>query len=370
MAVTAADIDELKAALATAKKKTMNFAICLGKTAETTVFLIHKSRAPEVLARQAKTAGETVKIASGQIDVVGSKIELRCLDDIPSGIAKRTRTYLAGHKLSYKVYVLDAEGNTVEGGENDEQSTGDGAGPDGNPPSSQDADWARIAALVAPKVEAFVASGAEKAKAVDAAWKGALAAAANGRIDDARAVVTRIMPLLGQPAQSDSRPEAPTTPDPTATVEPAVPPPDVQEAGVADDTAKPFDPTVFSRVAGQWRDALATMQKEIAKLESAIVTRLSPDPRMAEIVADARDLPDRLDVFDVGLEAALETLAKAGDDRTRQSAQAEARALLKECAGALEMGFFKTVDDRNGFVPVAVTGTARKALAQVARVLG
>ncbi len=374
------DIEELKASLATAKKRTMNFAICLGKTAETTVFMIHKTRAPDALARLAKAAGETQKIASGYIDVEGSKIQLRCIDGVPSGIAKRTRAFLAGHKMAFKVYALDPEGKMVEGGEDDEaQPPGTGtetsettAAPQGN------VEWSKIATILGPRIEAYVVSGGEKAAAVTAAWQGANAAAAKGNLDDAKAVVARILPLLGEPskavASEQSATDHPSTGEPVTTEEDSVSPPieegraeNVEDISVGGKEG--VDTAVYAQAAKTWRDARKTMLTEIGKLQSAIVALLSPDPRMAEIVADAADLPDRLDILDTGLDEVLDALADAADETESLVLRNEARSQLRECAAALESKFFKDVDSSNGFASVAVTATARKSLAAIARVL-
>lgn len=277
MTMTAEEIFEVKAGLAVAKNKSLNFAICMGKSPAAIVVLLHKTRSADVLAREVKAQGETKKIAFGRLDVVGSVIELRCEDAVPTGIAKQVRLFLAANKMSFKVKAMDPTGATADA-EDDDASAKPAATAQGAPaetqaqspsdpvadpvadpgttettaveePSAQAKEWARIVETVTPQVSAFVQSGAEKAAQVGAIWQAAQTAAANGKIADAKAAVAKIMPVLKQPAAGSQ----PSTPTPDAT------------------TANPSatDPTdTVSRIEGALKAHVPRIQDVLKRLPS------------------------------------------------------------------------------------------------------
>lgn len=212
MPMSPEDLDEMKTLIAAARKRELSFGLCMGKSPEGTVLMMHRMKDPEVLARLAKRDGETAKVAYGQVFVKGKKMMLTCLDEIPAGIAKRTKKFLADQGLKMKVVCLDPSGAVADDdGEEEEVETEDSAdagtaadGPaaDTDAEAAPDADWARLVAEFDPRISAFVAAGSEKAAAVGTAWKAALAAADAGRYPEAMTVLNRIRPLLdATPAQ-------------------------------------------------------------------------------------------------------------------------------------------------------------------------
>jgi hypothetical protein len=284
MPMTPEDIFEVKAGLAVAKNKTMNFAICMGKTPAEMVFVMHKTRSPDVLGRDVKSQGETKKIAFGTLDVAGSLVQLRCAEDVPTGIAKQARLFLNANKMSYKVIALDPAGKAADAEEDVTAAapTG-GAGPAAQAPATPEVktetasttaepiaeakteaaqtttepileptdaqrDWARLAEEVNPLVLAYVNSGAEKADKVATIWKAAQAAAAGGKIPDARAAVDRIMPVLKQ----EKKPEQPATPTEQATTE----------------TKSEGDPELVDRIEAALKAMGARVQDAIKRLPS------------------------------------------------------------------------------------------------------
>lgn len=219
MPMTEEELEEMQAMLAVAKKRPLNFAICMGRKPEDTVVILHRLKDPEILGRQAKKAGDTPKIAFGTIEVKGKKALLTCQSDIPAGIAKSTKKFLTGVKMPLKITVMDATGALAEddGDPEEADETQDApppmdAGldaaaaaappppPPPPPPAPQGAAWARVETAMAPAVARFVDAGGEKAATVRAAWDGALKAAAEGRFDLAMSVAQKIKPLLVQSA--------------------------------------------------------------------------------------------------------------------------------------------------------------------------
>ncbi len=114
MPMSAEDLEELKALFGVAKKRPLNFAICMGKKPEDTIFVMHRIKGPDILGRQAKKDGDTPKVAFGVIEVKGKKALLTCQSDIPAGIAKATKKFLTGNKMALKISVLDGGGNLAE----------------------------------------------------------------------------------------------------------------------------------------------------------------------------------------------------------------------------------------------------------------
>lgn len=227
MPMSPEDLDEMKSLIAVARKRPLNFAICMGKKPEDTIFMMHRMKAPDVLARLAKKEGDTAKVAFGEVNAKGKKVMLTCLEDIPAGIAKRTKLFLRSVDMPMKVVMLDASGALVEDDgdpeEVDDNETvevetaedgpvsADGARPTevAEPaPDPQAAAWAKAAAAFQPLVDAFVAAGSDRAAQVDTAWKAALVAAANGKFADAMTVAARLKPILTAAPAGAAAPES------------------------------------------------------------------------------------------------------------------------------------------------------------------
>jgi hypothetical protein len=111
------------------------------------------------------------------------------------------------------------------------------------------------------------------------------------------------------------------------------------------------------------------MMKEMAKLESAILSACAGDAELAPIATEVTSLRARLDVFDTRLEDVLDEITNTPEGAARSALKVQARGALDDYVKALESDFFLDVDDENGFVQVAVAASARKALGAIAKVL-
>lgn len=152
MPLDADKFEELKANIAFARKRPLAFGLCLGKAAETTVLLGHKTKDPETVGRLAKKEGETAKVVFGMMTVEGKSLNLACQSDVIPGLARKTREMLKAMGLKMKVCILDAEGNVLEQDadpEEDEAQAGAGAAA----PDPDEAKWAAMR----PQVEATLA---------------------------------------------------------------------------------------------------------------------------------------------------------------------------------------------------------------------
>ncbi|MEM1431407.1 MAG: hypothetical protein AAGG09_18280 [Pseudomonadota bacterium] len=122
MPMEAEDLAEMEGLIAVARKRELNFAICLGKKPEGTIFLMHRKKDGTILARNAKKAGESPKLAWGTCSVKGKKINLTCAEDPPPNTARAMKMFLKDQGFPFKVVILDALGNEIESdGEDDEQ---------------------------------------------------------------------------------------------------------------------------------------------------------------------------------------------------------------------------------------------------------
>jgi hypothetical protein len=106
---------ETKELFVLSRKRAISFGLCLGKKPETSVLILDKKKAPAILMRMAKKAGETTKLAYGTIESKGKEVTLTCEGKIPPGLAKRLRLYLKSISLpGMSITVLDAAGGLQE----------------------------------------------------------------------------------------------------------------------------------------------------------------------------------------------------------------------------------------------------------------
>ncbi len=193
-------VDQLKSAIADARKRELSFALCLGKEAATTVLATHKTKNAEAMKREAKQAGETNKLAWGTMAVEGKIVKLSCVDpDIPAGLARKTRELLKLAGVKSKIQLLDAEGNLLEEDADPEDTDGpEGAAVD---PAAEKwaAEKARLQAALdqaasTPAIDLTAArealtAAAEKAAAGDASSALGAVPAIEKQIADAMAAV-------------------------------------------------------------------------------------------------------------------------------------------------------------------------------------
>jgi hypothetical protein len=432
MPMTPEDLEELKSLIAVARKRPLNFAICMGKKPEDTIFMMHRMKAPDVLARLAKKEGDTAKVAFGEANAKGKKIMLTCHEDIPAGIAKRTKLFLRSVDMPMKIVMLDAAGAMVEDDgdaeEVDETETLEAEGvdeaaveqtsrPADTAEPSQDpqaAVWAKAAAAFQPLVDAFVAAGSDRAAQVGAAWNAALNAAANGKISDAMAVAAKLKPIITAQAGSAMAPasdaaawktardglmglyeralglnpanrtqleaawamaEEKAESDPASALKildrlrPALEAVIAAGASGSDQSSIAQDVVPFQRARVLWAGTRAKMMDEIRKLEDSIIAFCEADEDLAPVAAEARTLSKRIEVFDASLETTLDDITNAPEGEQRAALKKLALDKVRAYAAALNDDFFKAVDADNGFTNVAVASTARQSLAAIAKTL-
>lgn len=191
------ETDELKSMLAVARKRVINFAVCLGQNHETTVFAMHRRKSPDVLGRQVKREGETTKITTGQVRLKAKTLALTCIEPPPPGAARQLRLYFRDFGLPLKIDLLEADGAALESdGDDDGVDAKEMLRPSAPKPGKRAAKWNALLPAFEQAVGRVVAANGPKAGAIQSAWEGAKAAADKGKYKSALAAVKKIKPLL------------------------------------------------------------------------------------------------------------------------------------------------------------------------------
>lgn len=106
---------DLKKMIKAAKSAPVSFGFNPGKSDDEAYLGMHRTKAPQVLGKDAKETGEGGKFAFGTATVAVSEKEFRltCERVLP-GLAKRMKKFLKAQKISLNVVILDADGNLLE----------------------------------------------------------------------------------------------------------------------------------------------------------------------------------------------------------------------------------------------------------------
>ncbi len=414
-------LEELRSLIAVARKRPLSFGVCLGKQPEGAVMVLHRLKEPSILARQAKKEGDTPKVTYGTAEVKGKKMMLTCEGDVLPGMSKHLRRFLASVDMKLKVVALDPTGAVADDDGEPEEEAGEAQAEAPKPASPEATSWAKIAPAMAVLVGRLIEAGHDKAEQIQAAWTRAENAADADNFAEALAIAAKLKPVLtaapapsgGAQGQASDSPEAKRwgalqpamamlfetamglNPENrsqlnaawamaaekaeggdaaaalqiAARLKPALEA--VISKGASGTAAEiPKDVVPFQKSRVLWAGTKSSMMSEMAKLETAIVNACAGDPELAPVAAEATELRKRLQVFDTRLEDVLDQITNTPEGERRTALKAEARLALKAYSDALKEDFFMDVDDENGFEPVAVASTARKALDAIAKVLG
>lgn len=119
MPLDQAQMKELKEAITLARKRELNFGLCLGKKPDSTIFMTHKTKSPTVLGKAAKADGETKQVSFGALSANGKELTLVCEGKIHPGMGRKIRELLKAAGISMKIIVTDPEGNSEVGEDED-----------------------------------------------------------------------------------------------------------------------------------------------------------------------------------------------------------------------------------------------------------
>lgn len=334
------DPDEIKALIGVSRKRALNFGLCLGKKPDTTVIMMHRMKSPDVLARQAKQAGETNKITYGTLETKGKKLNLTLQGDMPPGLAQHGRKFFGSIGIKLSIVVLDASGKTLESDldDDDTDDSNDASdGTDGDDPNAQK--WATAKEQFEPKVNAALSSDTGDVSKLRAAWQYAIGAADEGDYLTALKVLKRIAPTL-----TAAKPEA-------------------KQDSADDDPSK----KLFAQSRVLWVNTRKKMGAEMAKLEAEIIKQESEDEDnepedVAHINETVGTIHSYLERFDGRLENALLEVIDAPDDTIRSQKIVVCRGILDDFSKHLEDPFFQVIDSDNGYANVAIASTAIKSI--------
>ncbi len=323
MAIDKKKTKELKGHFAAARKRELNFAICLGKTTENLVFLVDRILAPDALTKRAKSEGETQKLSSGTMWCDGNTLNLHCQSDVVAQLAKKTKEFLKLAEAPMRVEVFGPEDKPEKPVFNTEPAADDAD--DDTAPDPDAIEWKTLKDNLAPDVAAFLKAGEGDVSKIRTAWGYAL------RIGDeendypgAIKVAKRLRTALHTPITSDDGQDAKPVDlnkkrwqigsEKFAPVFKSA-----LNAGLLDpDKANPiWDKAEALAKAGKYSDALKILKILSDKITAAKKAGINtakpettngPDPT-SELQRVAKLLKSALDEGTQGLEKALHTFA-------------------------------------------------------------
>lgn len=217
MPLSETQTDEIAASIKLARKRALNFGLCLSTKPEETVLLIDKIKPPAALQRNAKKEGSSPKLASGLLEVDGRVVSLTCEDRPPSGLAKGMRKFFKACKLKLVVQILDQGGTLLDEDQDDDDVPDQGAvaaetvAPSEPPERPVLPDQVRFDAAVvrlSPIVEKIQGSAHPNAEKVAAVWTLAHQRADAGDHPGGVKALLSIPPMLAAPqsAQPNTAP--------------------------------------------------------------------------------------------------------------------------------------------------------------------
>jgi hypothetical protein len=219
-------IEAMKALIAVARKRPLNFGLCIGKQPEGTILEMHRTKNPDALGLLAKKSGETGRIAIGTLEVKGKIVTLSCAEDPPAGLAKRTKQFFKFVDMKMNVRVADAEGNVLDEDVDDDggpDEAGAAADDEAQEAETQDVDavdanqlkWESSRGAFAGAVAKAAERGIGPVDKISAVWNFAVGKADAGDFSAALGALRPLSDLLKAAAQ-DAGTVAPTSAsDPT-----------------------------------------------------------------------------------------------------------------------------------------------------------
>ncbi len=353
-------IEEVKALLAVARKRPVNFGLCLGSDPEDTVLVLHRMKSPEILARQAKKEGSTNKIALGVVDVQGKVAHLSCAEEPPAGTAKRLKKFLANVvKMKLAVRLVDASGNVLDEDVEEEDLLAD-AGDEGaeaevaeaeaepdtaSEPGAADTDLtARVQAALdrlKPRIAAAREANEKAGPVLDkliadlrAAGEAGDGGALKQRLEQIVAVISKVLPPAGEAA------------------------------------AAPISIVELGKARHEW---IATREKvfaDLGRMKRQIEADYADMPEAADAVNGALSRLDRLIAdLNMALHDELDEVLNA-EPANRPAKAAKARATMADFAKLVKSDpIFKELDGNDILPDVAITGPLVSRLAQINKAL-
>jgi hypothetical protein len=344
-------IEEVKALLAVARKRQVNFGLCLGSDPEDTVLVLHRMKSPDVLARQAKKEGSTNKVAQGSIEVQGKVVQLSCTDDPPAGTAKRLKRFLATvAKMKFAVRLVDASGAVLDEDldDDDAQAASEAGASAQDQPGAEDDTGALQARLqaaldrLAPRIAQARAANEKAGPVLDKLTAEVQAAGAAGDGGAAKQRLEQIVAVLGKVLPQDAQADK-----------------------------APISIVALGKARHEW---IATREKvfaDLARLKRQIEIDYADMPEAAAAVTGALARLDRLIAdLNMALHDDLDEVLNA-DPAERPAKSVKARATMAAFAKLLKSDpIFKELDGNDILSDVAITAPLASRLSQINAALG
>ena len=351
MPMSADENADLKAKLAAARQKPLNFGLSLSNKPEESAMLIHRTLKPEKLQKDAKKMAGSPKVACGTVECKGKLVMLTCFGDPPSTAAKRLKVFLkAATGESMKIQIMDVDGNVVESEDDGEQK--EGLAPQSTPGTEQsqepgsDGDLAArldtALQKLAPKIKEALT---QNPRAKDAVQKLILAIKSAGTEGDAAAAKKR----LGQLNDVLNK---------------------VIGSGSGDGVAK-ISLVKLGKARLEWPDTHSRAFGDLNRLKKQIEADYADMPEAAEVVAKAiKRLDDSFSTFNAKLHDQLDEVLNA-DEEGRKAQVATARQMIDRFSKHLAGDPIISALDGNDILPdVAIAAPIQAKLQEISVALG
>lgn len=181
-----------------ARSGSVNFGVCMGRTPETTILLLDRSKAPRTLASTAKAMGETPKVFFGDLEVDGARARFLCESDPPSGAIGMLRKLFEMRKLGFRPeFSTDLDKDLKDGVDGAQML-------DRSDMSPEMKKWEKIDAAIEAKVRALLKMKRKPPPGALAAWKEIRKRAARGQVRVALRGGAKVLKLMDPPAAGAS----------------------------------------------------------------------------------------------------------------------------------------------------------------------
>ncbi|KZL12586.1 hypothetical protein PsAD2_03892 [Pseudovibrio axinellae] len=109
------ELQQLKASIQKARRQPVNFAYSPNKNPkEDDALLLHPRKKPKMLLLAVKKVTKNPKSMCGEVSIKSKDMTLQCIGKPPTqGLIKMMRKFLISQKLTFKIHVLDEDGETI-----------------------------------------------------------------------------------------------------------------------------------------------------------------------------------------------------------------------------------------------------------------
>lgn len=335
--------EDIRKQILLTRKRPLAFALALGKKPEGTVLFIHRSKSADVLLKFARKAGETQKLAFGEISTDGSKTTFKCEKDPKGPMAKHLKQYFRSIKLKQSVIFLGPDGAVLDA-ESEEDDAGDAVETTAKTNPQKEA-WESRKAKLAPLLARMLKSGKGDISKVRAVWAFAQESATGEDYARAMKAGDLLAKLIAESVKTGAAPAAKV--------------PGLKALGQSK--------LLWTQSVGKMRKELARLTAEIIKTETADDDNDPED--LQDLQAKVAVVQSYLDPFDGRLETALTDAVDAPDAKQQAQHLEKCRLILNEFQTHLKDPFFEAVDTDNGYIDVAIASTAKTSIAAIQKIL-